>query len=1314
MKPSPPRNSGTIRTSNCPPAQDHQLAVFARAIPFQQLRCSSGTTAMRSAKLKWLLLADIHFKHHDLDRITQTAAWITSIAAQHRVHRVVVCGDLLTSRSNQPTHVLSSCYRFLESIIHDAKVPHVHVLLGNHDLAYRRDHNNNTTALDALRLAAPAVQLHWDVSSHVWDGRRVLMLPFREDQSTLTDAVAGLELRDAADTVAFAHLALHRAITQRHIVHPGSDTTSHRTRSVAYHGLTGPGSFASLARTFTGHFHCHQTILQSPLTEPSSGRAQHVTQEACMRGSVTYVGSPLQLTWADLWDEQRGVILLDPETLDQELIVNSHGVGFITVGVDEVLDGAVDPAVIRGRHVMLLGDLTRFRYAAARDKLVSLGARSIRSWSPLAPRLQSTAILQGLGTSTPASDISVAQPNLESGADVVEAIPGEPNAAADMVGSVLAPDPSQSQPVDVWEQATRYVAALDLNRSLEQSRDSLLQVGQRLLEVGANEQAEEGTRAPGESQSEVLSYQSILPSRNTDGSGQEARTVGSATKANLRSPSIFDARPRSLTITNFLGIQSTIHLNFETDIKRGLTFLVGENGSGKSTLVEAIVWCQFGRCLRSGLSANDVVNDKARRDCSVRMEFENGYAITRFRKHKDFGNRTIVEREGEVLPEFEKADARTTQSAIDELLCVNYNTFIRTVVLGNESATSFLGSTPVQRRDLILSVLGLEILDRCASTARRMLRELGDDMSELQSKHDGLAQTMNHMQTHIRQLVAARKNLEDDSQHANLQRQKALGELQTQSKLLDDQISAAQQQVEALLQHNRLADIRMAFEEARATIQQKSQAVQQQLANLEVKHSQLSAQKVAIDAELDVKPDDRATTILLSWLLGKLTRMQRYLHSADASLDSLSQQQSSSLEQGQHVTRATMRALLTVLHKVSTWLGNLTGADARKEAQARKDQQLQAYRASLEDIEKQIRENQRDLDQLDILRTESSLHRQIGIEKDISEEHVQSSLKEVSADQAKAIPAQLNAALSALLGLQGQRELYSAKQASLRELQATARVSAEKAATYDQIIETESAEWRKLEADRDALLNEMASLAATRDIFDFWAAALAQQKTRRVSSSALASTATASSSAISSSSHTFREFVLKQSLVELNSTTTQVLAILFENSRHASALTTGMLRSLFVGDESAAETEAGQQEDEAASASALDSSLSVNATLSYGKRSSGERKRIDLALLFALLYIGQARSPHRARYMLVDEVFDSLDVAGQTAVGRWCDFMADTRVSHIIVITHSEHLASQGVAFSDDEHEGSAKRSVLSARMGEAGVELQMDGRRVG
>lgn len=1041
-----------------------------------------------------------------------------------------------------------------------------------------------------------------------------------------------------------------------------------------------------------------------------------------MRGSVTYVGSPLQLTWADLWDEQRGVILLDPETLDQELIVNPHGVGFITVSVDEILNGAVDPAVVAGRHVMLLGDLTRFRYAAARDKLVSLGVRSIRSWSPLAPRLQDTAILQGLGTSAPASDISAAQPNLDSDGGVVEAEPDKQKAAADIVDTRLSPDPAQSQTVDVWEQATRYVAAIDLNKSLERSRDLLLQVCRNLLELGANEQTQEGARAAGESQPEIPSYKDILPSRSTVETSQEARIMGSATKTNLRSPSVFDARPRSLIITNFLGIQSTIHLNFQTDIKRGLTFLVGENGSGKSTLVEAIVWCQFGRCLRSGLSANDVVNDKAKQDCSVRMEFDNGYAITRFRKHKEFGNRIIVERDGKVLPEFEKADARTTQSAIDELLCVNYNTFIKTVVLGNESTASFLSSTPVQRRDLILSVLGLEILDRCASTARRMLRELGNDMSELQSKLDGLTKTMDHVQNHIQQHVAARKQFEEDSKYAGLQSQLALEELNTsaylvtevgvtQSKVLDDQISAAQQQVEALLQQSRLADIRVAFEEARAAAQKRSQEVQQQLTELEVKHSKLSSQKAVIDAEPDVEPHE---PVSMTWLLNMLQRMRRYLQSVGTSLDSSFRQQSSSLKYRQCVTRATTKALLAVLNNVLTWWEIVTGASRRREAQARRDQMLHVCRASLTDIEIQIQEKHRHLGQLLILGADSSIHRQIATDRETSEEHVQSCLKEISADQAKTIPAQLNVALSNLVGLQGQRELYSVKQANLRELQATARINAEKAETYDQIIETELSVRQELEAEHKTILNEMASLAATRDIFDFWAAAFAPQKTRRVSSSAQASRATAASSAMLSSSHTFREFVLAKSLGELDSVTTQVLAILFENSRHASALTTGMLRSLFVGDESAVELESGQQDGEFVSASALDSSLSVNATLAYGKRSSGERKRIDLALLFALLYIGQARSPHRARYILIDEVFDSLDVAGQTAVRRWCDFMADTRVSHIIVITHSDHLVSQGIAVSDNEPGGSENRSVLTARMGEAGVELQMNGKRVG
>lgn len=133
--------------------------------------------------------------------------------------------------------------------------------------------------------------------------------------------------------------------------------------------------------------------------------------KTCLRGSVIYVGSPLQLTWADLWGKQRGVILLDPETLEHELIANPYAVGYTPADVKEVLRDAADPAMVRGKHVMLLGNPTPFTYTAARDQLVSLGTRGVKNWWPMAPMFHGTVESRGLDASMPASDSSLQQPN---------------------------------------------------------------------------------------------------------------------------------------------------------------------------------------------------------------------------------------------------------------------------------------------------------------------------------------------------------------------------------------------------------------------------------------------------------------------------------------------------------------------------------------------------------------------------------------------------------------------------------------------------------------------------------------------------------------------------------------------------------------------------------------------------------------------------------------------------------------------------------------------------------------------------------------
>lgn len=266
----------------------------------------------------------------------------------------------------QPTHVLSACYRFI-SLLSDV-VPRVHIVLGNHDLAYRPDYQ--TTALNALNFKrlAPYVSLHSVVAHHEWNGRRVSLLPFREEQDELTDAVAALGPNEASKTAAFAHLAINKAITQRYVVGSGVDNPRVEN-SITHRGFKGPDRFASPARTFTGHFHSHQTI-----TQEQSG-----SNKVDLRGSVTYLGSPLKLSWADLYDEQRGVVLFDPETLEHELLTNPHAVGYTTADLQQVLGGQVDEDAVTDKHVMLIGKLTHLKYVTARDKLLSLGVWSVRN-----------------------------------------------------------------------------------------------------------------------------------------------------------------------------------------------------------------------------------------------------------------------------------------------------------------------------------------------------------------------------------------------------------------------------------------------------------------------------------------------------------------------------------------------------------------------------------------------------------------------------------------------------------------------------------------------------------------------------------------------------------------------------------------------------------------------------------------------------------------------------------------------------------------------------------------------------------------------
>ncbi|RYO91757.1 hypothetical protein DL766_002397 [Monosporascus sp. MC13-8B] len=1237
-------------------------------------------------KLRWLLMSDIHFKPYDLDRVIRTADWIAYTARQYDISRAVICGDLLTTRASQPTHVLSACYRFLDKLT--GVVPHVNIILGNHDLAYRRDYTTSALAALSISRLAPFITLHSEIASHEWDGKRVFVMPFREEQGEIVKALRDLDPKEAATTLGFGHLAVNRAITQKHVIDP---QTGEAGRPMRYPGLTGVGNFAPLARTFTGHFHSHQAILQ-------------VTNQQTrdLQGSVTYIGAPLQLTWADLFDTQRGVVLLDPESLEHELVVNPHAVGYTAVGAQEVLADRIGVKEVQDKHVMITGKLLRHEYVSTRDRLIKLGVRSVRDLKPVAVEWQSGSM--SLGKTVLPDDI---QNQPDTGRKIREEL-GEsrpPSPAQPLAVSSLGQmaDGTERKPFGLAEMVKEYVSSLDLGALLDDRREILTLVGKRLLEV-SKQPRDKAARAVKYKDMLDLSPRStlFLPSTDTPGPGM--------------AQNIFAAQPVSIEITNFLSVQGTLRLDFKLQFQPGINFIVGHNGAGKSTIIEAITWCQFGQCIRGGLGVNDVVNDVVKKNCSVHLTFANGYTISRYRKHKEFHNRVIIKRDGMIQTQFEGPNAKSTQASIDDLLGVDFSTFVRIVVLGNESTASFLSSTPLEKRQLIETVLGLEVLDGGAEICKSMLNEVDKELGDIRSQVEAKTHTIGYLTSRVKQMDEKLRCLRDEAasltkemqieqqkqavmyNEKELERNKLQEELQalqpspeSRGALLSirKDVSQAQDEVDKLGVLTRLAQARASVDRERAIIEQNAKATKRQLNHLEKNLEHLLEENSTLEAPASATQGDK-------------------------------DKKSTEASSGQ----GFLLSIASAFHNLWTFILQLAGPAARRkrgmgeqaafragEAVRRWDEHVRAVAG----LSKDVAETQDKV--ANMMESIANLHRDVANRTCISECDVDLAVRRCTAREALSIPGQLTAAIEQLRTLtkreidlqcayESQKEKWLRKQSDLEEydkkinmtkkgwadllhqLRFTLASKEQEIATNEGHLEADAKSLVKYRQEACELDRKAEGIHSHREIFAFWQSAFTRRQ-------------------VAASTATFRGFVIERHLGELNRLLTQILMVMYQDARYARTATTGALKALFEADSE----DNYYDNEEGKNISVLEPSLSIASTLDYAKKSGGERKRVDLALFFALFMISEFRSPYRAGYMLVDEAFDSLDEAGQASVLKWCRWSAK-RLTYLFVITHSQSLVR--IAEEEGAAEGGVGASVVTAKAGDRGTELEVNGVRIG
>ncbi|KNB04337.1 hypothetical protein FOXG_19270 [Fusarium oxysporum f. sp. lycopersici 4287] len=869
---------------------------------------------------------------------------------------------------------------------------------------------------------------------------------------------------------------------------------------------------------------------------------------------------------------------------------------------------------------MLLGDLSHLKYVMARDKLLSLGARSVRDWNPMG--FKSHSGRAALGSSVPASDASV-QP-LE-----------EPMKIDDITGDRVFSSALDYQPranrLDFAAEAREYVTSLELDNSLSLRQEELIRVGQRMIQVsrGLVDQDEEDVQ---------LNYEDFLD-RST-----QAISTRSATDLKGASDHTFAAVPSTLTITNFLSVQNTITIDFRYDLARGLTFLVGENGSGKSMLIEAMVWCQFGQCIRSGMAADDVVND------------------------------IIVLLHGEAQLQYDHPDKGTTQEAIVELLGINYETYIKTVVLSHESAASFLSSKAAEKRKLTEAALGMSILDTYGKVSRFLLKDVDENANAVNKNMQDMAHTMEHTEKRIEVLDRKRRTCEMEAYNAAASLELAIQdhaaarlrsdgrfghgdpELAIDSAEYEQKMSASSQGVQNAMETAHFAELTM---RSRAEVS----ALTDQISMEEKSRQRLEKEYTQIRG--------MGNADFMSWLAGLQQKLGQQLEAVPADRPAIHQRLLYAMR------TVVIRGAMGILEfLISNYQAIDTKHQQRRVAIDRLCEDIKDSKLRLQSLHLEVT----DIIHRNQLATSQAL---LVVDKQLmAVEQAQNTCADVMFKQQQAMFRQ-------------QEELIfkQRQEAKHKQQQEEVMLKRHEATTYTCLIEAEQSSLHSTSQKYDNLALKLKELAADREVFAFWSSALTKRNKRTSSSAKSRGGSTAN----------FREYVLEKSISDLNRLLAQILTALYDDTRHTNAIATGMLSSLFDYESiGAMEHESGSP------VPVLDQSLAIHHSLAYGKRSGGERKRLDLALFFALLHLDWAESAHRAHYLLIDEVFDSLDEAGQEAVVRWCMIMLQSMVGWIVIVTHSRFLAER------DPERDAGKAMVMRIKMGSQGTELVNDKQRIG
>lgn len=193
--------------------------------------------------------------------------------------------------------------------------------------------------------------------------------------------------------------------------------------------------------------------------------------------------------------------------------------------------------------------------------------------------------------------------------------------------------------------------------------------------------------------------------------------------------------PIELELHNFLAYRDPPVLDLEGI---HVVCLAGQNGAGKSSILDAITWSLWGRA-RSN-SPDDLIH-QGQTEMRVALTFLQGVERFRVIRQRKAGKRgssllelQVWDASVESWRGLSEATIRDTQIKIDELLRLDYETFVNSAFLLQGRADEFTTKTPSQRKQVLANILGLDVWELYEGRARERISKTRSAIERLDGR----------------------------------------------------------------------------------------------------------------------------------------------------------------------------------------------------------------------------------------------------------------------------------------------------------------------------------------------------------------------------------------------------------------------------------------------------------------------------------------------------------------------------------------------------------------------------------------------------